>query len=124
MSDETDLAEAVGRLTEENRALTVELAGLRWKHSVAKAKALGIALPLATAVASLIGYPLWKVITTSSKVDHCYICPISSSWSSTSSYRLRGSVDWQEDSNLGDFRSIEEAKAQAAKLDCKMGPME
>lgn len=119
MSDENTLAEAVGRLTEENKQLLKELEAQQWKQSVASAKAFAITIALASAGAFVIGYPLWKVLTTSAQVDHCYIETVS-----TPSYSLKGSIDWREDPNLGSFMSIEDAKAQAARLNCSMGALQ
>jgi hypothetical protein len=116
--DELSLAEAVGRLTEENKNLKIDIANLGYSHSTAKAKAFGIALPLATAIALLVGYPSWKGIMASGQVEHCYIdfVPLDAV------YRLKGKVDWREDPSFGDFPTVDQAKTQAAKLDCKMGP--
>lgn len=120
--DELSLAEAVGRLTEENKNLKIEIANLGYSHSTAKAKAFGIALPLATAIAMLAGYPAWKGITASGQVEHCYIEYARVDGLQIPVYRLMGSVVWRDDPKLGEFGSIEEAQARAAKLNCKMGP--
>ncbi len=121
--DELSLAEAVGRLTEENKNLQIQVANLGTNQSTARAKAFGIAFPLATAVALLGSWLIYKGITASGQVEHCYIDYIPSTFGAPI-YRLNGHVAWGEDPTLGDFTSIEAAKAQAAKLDCKMGPLQ
>ncbi len=120
--DEISLAEAVGRLTEENKNLQIKVANLEINQSTARAKAFGIAFPLATAVALLGSWLAYKGITASGQVERCYIeyLPGLNFWD----YRLRGAIEWRPDPVLGNFKTVDEAKASAAKLDCKMGPLQ
>jgi hypothetical protein len=115
--DELSLAEAVGRLTEENKNLKIEIANLGYSHSTAKAKAFGIAFPLATAIALLGGWITFKSISATGQVDACYIDPYRDQGSNLR-FMLKGDVDWAKDKTYGDFPNIEEAKTLAAKLDC------
>ncbi len=120
--DELSLAEAVGRLTEENKNLAEQVRQLTYGHRVDRAlawgKAIAFALPIACALSFVAGYPAWKGITASGQVEHCYVTFV------MGEYRLKGNVTWREDPSFGDFTSVEEAKAMAAKLDCKMGPLQ
>lgn len=118
LSDEQTLAEAVGRLTEENRTLKIELANLKWTHSTAKAKAFGTALPLATAVALLACYPAWKTITATGRVQGCYLEPIGTLGGRA--FLLKGDIDWREDVLYSQFDDITHAKALADKLNCPL----
>jgi len=123
MSDERELAEAVGRLSTENKKLKDELDAC--KKNLKQLKMIRTFgnyfdpqmlwfVPV-TLICLLICYPIYKAITAENILHHCNIS------FSDKKYNLYGIVEWKPDNlRLGEFDDLDSTIKAAEKLKCPL----
>ena len=107
------LQEKVKYLEKEIQVLDDEITKERWKR---RFENIIISISILTAILfilTLVGYPLYMNITSSSSPTHCYI-----KRSANNGTSLMGNIEWGEDIVYGDFCSIEQALNAANEIGC------
>lgn len=81
---------------------------------------------LVLGVAGMPVFAIYKSWTADGHADYCYIRQLTAndtrSCDSTEQFRLCGSVDWRQDDIIGYFKTQDDARAEAAKINCEIRP--